>query len=176
LIEEPLSYVEVLSLYSCCNVFVSLHRAEGLGLAPLEAMLLGRPVIATAWSGNLTYMNHLNSAYWADPDVDHAAAWMRKLVASPSLYEKLRTRALSDANSFNDSALEGKVLDELLVIWENRRFLPSSPRSAPAFPEVQAAFAAKDTRIKQLESQLEWIESRKLYRTLRSLGRLLRRH
>src|SRR5690349_8242958 len=61
LITTPMSYADVLSLYASCDVFVSLHRAEGFGLGPFEAMRLGKPVIATAWSGNMTFMNRANS-------------------------------------------------------------------------------------------------------------------
>lgn len=44
---ETMTYGEVLALYAACDVFVSLHRSEGLGLGPLEAMMLGKAVIAT---------------------------------------------------------------------------------------------------------------------------------
>src|SRR5439155_1534568 len=102
--EDPLTYHEVLSLYGACDVFVSLHRSEGFGLALIEAMALGKPVIATAWSGNMTFMNALNSclvsyrlvpvkatqgvysrgllgagALWAEPNLADAAVWMARL-------------------------------------------------------------------------------------------------
>jgi glycosyltransferase involved in cell wall biosynthesis len=84
-------------LMAACDCYVSLHRAEGLGLTMAEAMSYGRPVIATGYSGNLAFMDEDNSylvpytltsvptgcdpypagARWADPDVDHAAAVMR---------------------------------------------------------------------------------------------------
>lgn len=60
-IEERLSYEEVLGLYASCDAFLSLHRAEGFGLALAESMLLGKPVIATGWSGNLDFMDDGNS-------------------------------------------------------------------------------------------------------------------
>lgn len=200
LIEEPLSYVEVLSLYACCDAYVSLHRAEGLGLGPLEAMMLGKPVIATAWSGNMTYMSHTNSclvpyrlipvdgtirsydqgtlgpmAYWADPDIEQAAAWMKALAGSPALYKKLSARAKGDAHAFNGNALQGTMLDELSTIWSNRQFLPRRSASEPLRHDIQAAFAAKDARIGQLQSQLNWIESRRLYRALGAMKRILQR-
>ncbi|MDO9556426.1 MAG: glycosyltransferase [Coriobacteriia bacterium] len=56
LIAESLPYPDVLSLYASADVFVSLHRGEGLGLGLLESMMLGVPVIATAYSGNLDFM------------------------------------------------------------------------------------------------------------------------
>ena len=36
---------------------LSLHRSEGFGLVPAEAMLLGRAVVATGWSGNMDFMD-----------------------------------------------------------------------------------------------------------------------
>ena len=55
-ITEVLPYNDVISLYASADCFISLHRSEGLGLGMMEAMLLGKPVIATGWSGNLDFM------------------------------------------------------------------------------------------------------------------------
>ena len=119
LIQEALTYHDVLTLYASADVYVSLHRAEGLGLGLLEAMSLGKPVIATAWSGNMEYMNERTGclvgyqlvpvqaanqpaylpeftgpgAVWADPNLDEAAAWMRRLVHDPELRKKVGAAA-----------------------------------------------------------------------------------
>ncbi|RLB65325.1 MAG: hypothetical protein DRH08_08160 [Deltaproteobacteria bacterium] len=98
-------------LIRASDVFVSLHRSEGFGLPMAEAMLLGKPVIATAYSGNLTFMNsevaclidysltqvraqrrpyaELKGAVWADPDLKQAAQAMTEMFASP---ERRRTQ------------------------------------------------------------------------------------
>ena len=88
------------SLIGFCDCYVSLHRAEGLGLTIAEAMALGRPVIATAYSGNLEFMTSSNSylvdyvrsavpkgcgpypagSMWAEPSIDQAAELMRRVV------------------------------------------------------------------------------------------------
>ena len=60
-IADRLQHDEVMSLFACCDVFVSLHRAEGLGLVPMEAMSMGKLVIATGYSGNMTFMTEQNS-------------------------------------------------------------------------------------------------------------------
>lgn len=105
LITETLEASAIHGLVNCCDVFVSLHRSEGFGRAPAEAMAAGKAVIATAYSGNAEYMNPANSepvpyvltpvpdgAYlfgegqvWAEPDLDAAAAAMRAFHASPAL-------------------------------------------------------------------------------------------
>ena len=122
LIDRSLPYAEVLSLYASCDVFVSLHRAEGLGLCLLELMSMGKPVIATAWSGNMEFMTDSNScpvgfsyvpvrgatqeAYcgrnlardsrWAEPALDEAASWMIRLVENPELRRRMGARAARD--------------------------------------------------------------------------------
>lgn len=100
LIDRVLSDYEVKSLVSQCDCFVSLHRSEGFGRGLAEAMYLGKPVIATGYSGNLDFMNLSNSCLvdhrlipvgpsdypfgegqlWAEPDVDMAARFMVRLV------------------------------------------------------------------------------------------------
>ena len=87
------------ALVAACDCYVSLHRAEGFGLTLGEAMVLGKPVIATNFSGNTDFMTAENSylvdwtlttvgeggdnypadGHWAEPDLDHAAAVMREV-------------------------------------------------------------------------------------------------
>lgn len=100
IIDTVLTDNEIKNLIRCCDCFVSLHRAEGFGRGMAEAMLLGKPVVATGYSGNLDFMNETNSCMvgyrmveveegsyphgesqvWADPDIDHAVSHMLKLV------------------------------------------------------------------------------------------------
>ena len=146
-----MSYTDVLDLYASCDVFVSLHRAEGLGLGPMEAMAMGKAVIATGWSGNMTYMNHSNAcpvgyrlipvegsivdyssqafrkeAMWADPDVQQAAAWMRRLMDDPALRAAIGERARDDLARHHARAREGAFIDELRAIWDHQMHLTST--------------------------------------------------
>jgi glycosyltransferase involved in cell wall biosynthesis/protein-tyrosine-phosphatase len=99
LLVNPLSRKEVNSLIQSCDCFVSLHRSEGFGIVIAESMYLGKPVIATNWSGNTDFMSSENSCAvnykliklekdygpyklgqtWAEPDSEHAAYFMKKL-------------------------------------------------------------------------------------------------
>ncbi len=116
LICETLSRTAVYELEQACDCFVSLHRAEGFGLAVAEAMFLGKPVIATDWSGTAEFVNVTNGCpvsyrlltldrnygpyargqTWADPDIDQAAHWMRSLADDSSFRESLGRRAAAD--------------------------------------------------------------------------------
>ena len=46
---------EIAALHHAADVYLSLHRSEGFGLNIYEALLLGKPVIATHWSANVEY-------------------------------------------------------------------------------------------------------------------------
>lgn len=98
-ISGTLSRPTLMGLVSSCDSYVSLHRAEGFGRGPAEAMLLGKPVIVTGFSGNIDFTKPHNSCVvdyelvdvqpheyhfgegqqWADANVDHAAEYMQKL-------------------------------------------------------------------------------------------------
>ena len=50
IITEYLSHSELYGLTAACDVYISLHKGEGFGIGMAEAMLMGKPVIATNWS------------------------------------------------------------------------------------------------------------------------------
>ena len=58
---KTLSREEIDELITKSHVFVSLHRAEGFSLPLLEARMAGLATIATAWSGNMDFMNENDS-------------------------------------------------------------------------------------------------------------------
>ena len=61
ILDQTLPRGELNGLIQACDCYVSLHRSEGFGLTMAEAMLLGKPVIATGYSGNLEFMDRGNS-------------------------------------------------------------------------------------------------------------------
>ncbi len=104
-IKKIFSDHEMKSLVNACDCLVSLHRSEGFGRGPAEAMALGKPVIVTGYSGNMDYCNEANAfivdcrliklgpkdypyglgQIWADPDTTHAAECMQKVVFHPDV-------------------------------------------------------------------------------------------
>ena len=103
-------------LFATVDCYVSLHRSEGLGLGMAQAMGYGKPVIATAYSGNLDFTTPQNSLpvkyklieldrdygvyekgnVWAEPDTAHAAEQMRRVYDNPELGRQLGAQARSD--------------------------------------------------------------------------------
>lgn len=105
------------ALTACADIVLSLHRGEGFGLVLAEAMALGKPVVATAWSGNTDFMDAGNSApvgyrlvgarddravyrgLWAEPDVAEAAIILRALADDPDRRKALGDKARSSVNA-----------------------------------------------------------------------------
>lgn len=107
-LDAEMTRPEIDALLAVSDCFVSLHRSEGFGLGSAEAMSLGKPVILTKWSGNTDYMTPTNSIgidyqlipvgkqlgpyephqLWAEPDLDQASFWMRRLVEDPEFAKK----------------------------------------------------------------------------------------
>jgi glycosyltransferase involved in cell wall biosynthesis len=115
--DQYLSRDQVFGLQSVVDAYVSLHRAEGLGLGLAESMYLGKPVIGTGYSGNLEFMTRDNSLLvdynlvpvrkgeylhhheefeWADPDLEQAARWMQRLADDAAFRTALGRRGEED--------------------------------------------------------------------------------
>ncbi len=133
-IDQAFSSDEMTGLMQSCDSFISLHRSEGIGLGLMQSMLLGKPVIATGYSGNTDFTLEDNSCLvkydlievgekeypfakgqvWADPDVDHAAWYMRKLVDDEGYRKSVAARGQSFiSDQHNCSVIGESYLDRL---------------------------------------------------------------
>lgn len=112
--DEHLSRPDQMALIKSADCLVSLHRSEGLGLHLAEAMWLGTPTIATRYSGNLDFQDdecallvnatltpirhgqgvYPETASWANPDLDEAAGFMRRIASDDHLRRSLSTAGL----------------------------------------------------------------------------------
>lgn len=101
------------SLIQTVDAYVSLHRAEGFGLVMAEAMLLKTPVIATAWSANMEFMNedvaclipakivelqedyppYHKGDHWAAPEEEKAVEYMKLLFENREFGRSMAERA-----------------------------------------------------------------------------------
>jgi glycosyltransferase involved in cell wall biosynthesis len=129
-----LSRKEMSGLQNAADGYVSLHRAEGFGLGMAECMYLGKPVIATGYSGNMDFMDGQNSLLvdykmiplgvgdymswrgqqWADPDVAHAARLMRQVFDDRELAHRIGAKSAADIRRTHSRAVCGSAMVERL--------------------------------------------------------------
>ena len=141
LVNKALSRDEMYGLIKVCDCYVSLHRSEGFGLGLAEAMLLGKPVIGTAYSGNMDFMKHDNSCLvdyklievkeaeypywqnqkWADPDIKQAAEVMHKIYFDEDFLKNLTTKAQETIKSMHSSQIIGMKIQDRLDIILNKK-------------------------------------------------------
>lgn len=129
------------ALQANCDVYLSLHRSEGFGLGLAECMALGKPVVATAYSGNMQFMDESNSClvpyelvavgeddypdwrgqHWAEPDVAAAAAHLSRLADDPVHAQQLGQAArLSLQQRLGRSASAAAITARLAEIRRQR--------------------------------------------------------
>lgn len=134
IIEKSMSDNEIKNLLRNSDCFISLHRSEGFGRGMAEAMYLGKPVIATSFSGNMDFMNHEtslevgyeltavnNGEYphaknqtWANADTDQATNYMMTLVDNPGTGLSIGAKAgLHIHSKFGYQASGQKYLNRL---------------------------------------------------------------
>ena len=86
-----------------CDCYLSLHRSEGFGVTIAEAMAYARPVVATAYSANLEFMDDTTGylvpasegvvpagagpyeagTRWGEPDIAAASALLARVRENP---------------------------------------------------------------------------------------------
>ena len=138
--DEYLSREQMHALVNECETYISLHRSEGYGLTIAEAMSLGKPVVATGYSGNMDFMNEENSilvpfkitsigpgsepypqdSVWAQPDINFAAKAIRELHENASLRSSLGEKGRHSVQS--EFTLERAANFVLSRVEENYRF------------------------------------------------------
>jgi len=153
-IDEYYSADQKNALTGLCDAYVSLHRSEGFGLTMAEAMALGKPVIATAYSGNLDFMTAENSYLvnytrgavpagcdpypvgtpWAEPDLDQAAEFMRRVVDAPSEAARKGERAKRDVLTKHDVRTSANIVSARLEEIRHQR------RSSVSVPSIRARY------------------------------------
>jgi glycosyltransferase involved in cell wall biosynthesis len=135
LITETLDRPEVLGLINACDAYVSLHRAEGFGRTLAEAMLLGKPVVATNYSGNADFMingsfpvdfqliavakdtyqwvDEHDQCVWADAQIKHASIQIGS--AKSKLTKEYAQKIRHAAVEIFDSKVVAKQIDVALA-------------------------------------------------------------
>lgn len=132
-LDQSMTRQEMLGLISVCDCVVSLHRSEGLGLLVAEAMVLGKPVIATDYSATtelLTPSTGFPVEYklvqvregqyphaagrWAEPDELHAGWLMQRVYSDPDGALLKARRARQRINESNGARHVARLQHERL--------------------------------------------------------------
>jgi glycosyltransferase involved in cell wall biosynthesis len=160
LIDEELPRDRMNALLGSIDVYASLHRGEGFGLGIAEAMCLGKPVIVTAYSGNMDYTTRCNSCLvgytlrpidesdhrltphgrevyepgliWAEPNIGQAARWMRYLYDHPEERARIgRAGSATVRNRFNPGTIANLVANRLVEIQHEALRSTAATEQAP---------------------------------------------
>lgn len=142
-IDEFFTRQQTWDLEACCDILLSLHRAEGFGLGPAEMMYLGKAVVATGWSANMDFMTAENSfpvryqlkplaepvgvypagQLWAEADIEHAADCLTRLFDDPALRQEIGRIAARDIRKqLSPQAVGAQVRRRLAILqyWNPR--------------------------------------------------------
>lgn len=131
-IDRYVTAAEKNAMFAACDCYVSLHRSEGFGNTLAEAMYLGKPVIATGYSGNMDFMTPQNSypvdysmrpvgegagpyppsGEWAEPDLGHATDLMRRVFEHPQEAAERGRRAAEDLRRNHSAEASGRAMAE----------------------------------------------------------------
>jgi glycosyltransferase involved in cell wall biosynthesis len=127
LLDRVLSRAATQELMMSADCYVSLHRSEGFGLTMAEAMMCGKPVIATGYSGNVDFMSDADSFlvpyrvvaidrthgpykagyHWAEPDLDYACDLMRHVESNRQAAAQVGAKAKAKVRQVLDPAVIG---------------------------------------------------------------------
>lgn len=186
LVDDYLTYTDVLSLIASCDAYVSLARAEGIGLPVLEAMSLGVPSICSAYAAHLDFTTadsalhvpvtlvdipsdasgHYDPARyavpprWAQPDLEAAAAAMRTLADDPAARARWGARASAQARAYALACAQRPWPGELLTALASREVAANHPARETALRRFAAGevapWADHEYHVRRARRSLAW--------------------
>jgi glycosyltransferase involved in cell wall biosynthesis len=131
---SPVGRGEIEEMLADCDAYVSLHRSEGFGLPIAEAMALGKPVVATAYSGPTDFLDETTGypvewtpevlgralgpypagTRWAAPDEAHAAERLAEVLGDRAESARRGEAARRRIETRYGIAATGQRIDERL--------------------------------------------------------------
>lgn len=176
------------SLIANCNCYVSLHRAEGFGLTMAEAMLYGKPTIATAYSANTDFMN-VNNAFlvgyemktldedfghykkdniWAEPNILHAAELMRRVFDFPKQSKAVGKKASADIERMLSPEVVGEKmkrrLEYVAFLKNDFKVTAEIKEKVPEITKLKIEVEKHCERRRQLERRIGEMEESRFWK------------
>ena len=136
----PLSFSEIPAYMKAANLFGFASITETQGLATLEAMAAGLPVVAVDASGTRDILKHGQQGYLVENNAEALAAGITKLLSNPDRMKKFAEAAYKKAQSFNIEQLTEKLLgvyEQAIRDKKKNRFVTVNP-PVPIAPPLQA--------------------------------------
>ncbi len=133
-IADRLTDHDMAQLQAACDCFVSAHRSEGYGLNIAEFMAQGKPVIATAYSGNMEFFDdktgfpieyaltevqteagpYMPFAVWAEPSKDSLIAQFKRVYENQAdAWKRGRAAAAKMRTEFSVEAVGADIATRL---------------------------------------------------------------
>lgn len=105
---------DIPEIMSACDIFAHPSIREGLGLASLEAMASGLPLVTSNVQGVPDYVENGVTGYMCSPmDVDAYAENLNKLVKDKALREKIGTTNITYVQKYRVEVIEPVIKDIL---------------------------------------------------------------
>ena len=154
IVEDLLSAHDMCRLYSAASAVVAPTRGEGWGRPLVEAMAMGRPVVATAWSGPSAFLDDtvgwpvgfdlvpvsaaaaaeipvFDGHRWAEPRADELAAAMRDVHVRPEEARARGAAAIVRAARYDHRSVARAVLARLAELGRRPRAATAAGRGEP---------------------------------------------
>ncbi|WNF35202.1 glycosyltransferase [Bacillaceae bacterium IKA-2] len=88
---EEIPLAQMISIYEQSDIVINSSFSEGQSLALLEAMLIGKPVLARNNGGNRSIVRHRETGFLFD-DVDQVYDQLNELLSNCSLYQQIASQ------------------------------------------------------------------------------------
>lgn len=123
-----------------CDIFLSLHRAEGFGFGAAEALAAGKAVVSTDYSGTADFITpetgypvaytlqpvkedayaDWKDQFWAEPDIDDAVRQLRIIEADR---EAARVKAMTGRRYMEENHSPEAVGSKIREILDSKGLL-----------------------------------------------------
>ncbi|MGO8704866.1 MAG: glycosyltransferase [Candidatus Brocadiia bacterium] len=154
-IAEDLHADQMPRFYRSGNVYAMPSRGEGWGIPAMEAMASGLPVIATAWGGQMDYMDDETALLvrcqpapvsadacrenpgfagqmWVEPDLADLRRQMRLAKDQPALAQSKAAAAQRRVREkYSREAVSALVIERLKEASQRAKSAPRNPGAAP---------------------------------------------